>query len=248
MRYFIEVAYHGQAYHGWQIQPNAQTVQARIQEAICQLLGQQLEIVGSGRTDRGVHARQQFFHIDLPETTDLPSFVHSLNGILPSDIAIFNYFKVSGQAHARFDAELRSYEYHICKRKNPFENDQCYHYSPLLQVNLMNDACRKMLKHQNFQCFSKVKTSVSNFKCNLSEAVWRENNEKLIFYVSANRFLRGMVRAMVGTMIELGLERMTMEEFAQVLDGNNRSLAGPSVPAHGLFLTKVRYPHSVFKS
>lgn len=247
MRYFIEVSYHGQAYHGWQIQPNAHTVQAEIQSALLKLTGQSLEILASGRTDTGVHARQQFFHLDIPLLTDPQGFLYKLNGVLPDDIALLNIAEVIEGAHARFDALSRSYEYHITQRKNPFGRDLSYYFTPELDLHEMNRACQDIIGKRNFQSLSKVKTSVNNFECEITAAAWRRNNEKLIFYVSANRFLRGMVRALVGTLLQVGMGKMTLLEFRTVLESRDRRSAGPAVPAQGLILSGVKYPDTVFK-
>lgn len=247
MRYFIEVSYHGQAYHGWQVQPNAHTVQAEIQSALHQLTGEEVEVVGSGRTDTGVHAKQQFCHLDFDTIEDAPTFVHRLNGILPPDIAIKGIWRVADEAHARFDALQRSYQYVICSVKDPFHKDQSYFLSRQPNYQLMNEACGVLLKEHNFQCFSRVKTAVNNFECQLSEAKWVPNNDLLVFYVSANRFLRGMVRAMVGTLLQVGHGKIDLPYFHQVLSSRDRKLAGPSVPPQGLFLTGVQYPKSFLK-
>ena len=248
LRYFIEVSYHGLAYHGWQIQPNAHTVQAELQSALQQLTGQSIDVVGSGRTDTGVHAKQQFCHLDLQAVKDPAGFLHKLNGILPSDIAVKGIWRVADDAHARFDATKRSYEYVICSQKDPFLKDQSYYLSRLPDYQLMNEACDIMLQVNNFQCFSRVKTGVNNFECELSTAKWVPDNDLLVFYVSANRFLRGMVRAMVGTLLQVGLGKIDMQYFRQVLTSKDRKLAGPSVPPQGLFLTGVQYPKSFLKN
>ena len=247
MRYFAEVSYHGQNYSGWQIQPNAPTVQALIQNALRQIRGEVVEIVGSGRTDAGVHAAQQFFHMDLEALSNLQDFAYKLNSILPQDIALKQVLPVVDDAHARFDALQRSYQYHIIKHKDPFQHDLSYYYSPTLNLDLMNEGCQYIREHDDFQSFCKVKTQVNNFKCKIGEAVWKQHNEKLVFYVSANRFLRGMVRAMVGTLIDVGLGKIPPDQMKQILQGKDRRLAGPAVPPHGLTLTQVEYPKTIFK-
>ena len=247
MRYFAEVSYHGQNYSGWQIQPNANTVQAEIQNALSTLLTQPLEIVGSGRTDAGVHARQQYFHVDLPDIDSPMDFCYKLNAILPEDIAIIQILPVQSESHARFDAVSRSYEYHINTQKNPFIREVSYFYSQPLDLALMNEACTYILKYDDFQSFSKVKTQVNNFNCQIMEASWNVHNERLVFYVSANRFLRGMVRAIVGTLIEIGSGKFEPDRIHQIVQGKDRRLAGAAAPAHGLTLTRVEYPSSIFK-
>ncbi len=248
MRYFVEVAYHGKSYHGWQIQENAHTVQAEIQTAIHQTAASTVEIVGSGRTDAGVHAIQQVFHVDLPQIADLSKFVYQLNSILPPDIAIRKAWGVPGQAHARFDAISRSYQYHLGSIKDPFKRDLQWFFAGKVDVPKMQQACNLLLEHRDFQCFSKVKTAVNNFTCELTTANWKQNNETLVFYVSANRFLRGMVRAMVGTLLQVGQSKIDLQEFKEILASKDRRSAGPSVPAHGLFLAAVDYPSWITKT
>ncbi|MGI9541829.1 MAG: tRNA pseudouridine(38-40) synthase TruA [Cyclobacteriaceae bacterium] len=245
MRYFLEIAYNGGNYHGWQVQQNATTVQEVIQQAAERLWPGSSEIVGSGRTDTGVHASQQFAHLDLPEGLLLPEHLHKLNGLLPEDIAIHGIHKVSSEAHARFDALSRSYEYRINRLKNPFSNGLSYYYNRELNIDLMNQAAALLLDHEQFQCFSKVKTEVNHFICHVEMVRWEEQNENLIFFVTANRFLRGMVRAMVGTLLEVGLKRCTLKQFKEILDSNDRRKAGRSVPPQGLFLTQVIYPDEI---
>ncbi len=224
-------------------------MQAQIESSLKQLTGKPVEIVGSGRTDSGVHAKQQFFHVDLGEVARISTFMHQLNGILPTDIAIINMNPVSEQAHARFDATCRSYQYHISHVKNPFLQDRSYYLTRRPDMQLMGQGCKMLLEQKDFQCFSKVRTAVKNFECQVNEAKWEYiDNDLLIFYVSANRFLRGMVRAMVGTLLELGLQKIDLVQFRKILDSKDRSAAGPSVPAHGLFLTKVEYPNIIMKS
>lgn len=245
MRYFIELAFHGQHYHGWQIQENAVTVQAIIEQKLAVLLKQPIEITGCGRTDTGVHASQYFAHFDFENEIDLKQICYQLNAILPADIVIKRLIPVASSLHARFDAVSRTYQYIIRTKPSPFERDMSWTYTPSLAIDAMNEAAALLLEHQNFECFSKVKTQVKTFECDVTFAKWElKDNDKLVFEISANRFLRNMVRAIVGTLIEVGLGKMNKEGFQSILDSKNRSMAGQSVPAQALFLTQITYPQS----
>lgn len=241
MRYFIELAYKGTNYHGWQYQPDAESVQETLNKALSLLLKTDIDIVGAGRTDTGVHAKQMFAHFDIEAEIDTPQLVHKLNSFLPKDIAIFNILKVSDEAHARFDATKRTYEYHIHKIKDVFENDGSYQFQLPLNIDKMNQACEILFKHNDFECFSKVNTDVHTFNCVIFEANWQQNGNKLVFTISADRFLRNMVRAIVGTMINIGTGKISLADFEKIIDSKDRSQAGFSVPAHGLYLTKIEY-------
>lgn len=241
MRYFIELAYKGTNYHGWQFQPDAASVQETLEKALSVLLRTPIEIVGAGRTDAGVHAKQMFAHFDCEAVFEIPVLVHKLNSYLPKDIAIFNIHKVHDDAHARFDATKRTYEYHIHTFKNAFESDDSWYYGLPLKVEKMNEACKILFEHTDFECFSKVNTDVNTFNCKIFEAHWQQNDDKLMFTISADRFLRNMVRAIVGTMINIGLEKISLTDFTQIIESKDRNKAGFSVPAHGLYLTKVEY-------
>ena len=247
MRYFLELAYNGTNYHGWQIQKNAHSVQAEIQNALSTLLRQPIEILGSGRTDTGVHAIQQFAHFDVEQALEEDAFVKKLNGILPPDISIYRLIRVTPDAHTRFDATQRHYIYRINREKTPFLRDFSYYHFHKLDVAQMNKAGKILLNHKDFQCFSKVHTDVNHYLCDISQAVWKEetyyNTKLLVFYVGANRFLRGMVRAIVGTLLNVGNGKISLEEFEQIILSKDRKQAGWSVPAQGLFLAKVEYPY-----
>lgn len=245
MRYFLEIAYNGKHYHGWQVQQNAHAIQSQFNAALQQLFGKAIETIASGRTDTGVHASQQFVQLDLdiPFTGD---HLFSLNRILPYDIAVISVKEVVPDAHARFDALSRKYEYRICRNKNPFMRDVTYYFSKSLSLEKMNAACAMLQKFEDFECFSKVHTAVDHFRCTIFEAYWKEEDGFLIFTIEANRFLRGMVRAIVGTLIEIGLERQAPEQIEKVILSKDRKAAGRSVPPHGLFLTEVRYPESIW--
>ena len=243
MRYFLELAYNGTNYHGWQYQPNASSVQETLNKALSTILKTTIDIVGAGRTDTGVHAKQMFAHFDCDTKIDVPQLVHKLNSFLPKDIAVFNIHKVLDDAHARFDAKKRTYEYHIHHQKDVFENENSWQYQNELNIEKMNHACKVLFEYTNFECFSKVNTDVNTFNCEIYEAHWQQNDNQLIFTISADRFLRNMVRAIVGTMINIGLEKVTLPEFKKVIESKDRSQAGFSVPAHGLYLTKIEYEY-----
>ncbi|MDN4165972.1 tRNA pseudouridine(38-40) synthase TruA [Cytophagales bacterium LB-30] len=247
-RLFVDMAYKGSAYHGWQRQLNALSVQEVVEEALAKILPQATEIVGSGRTDTGVHASQQIFHVDVPEGLNPDKLQYQLNALLPFDLAIKSCRWVTPEAHARFDAVQRGYHYHIIRQKDPFRHGMAYHYITPLDVEKMNEAAELMCTKTDFECFSKVKTEVNTFLCTLFKAQWTEDNGNLVFYVSANRFLRGMVRAMVGTLLEVGRGKLSLADFEAILDGKNRQEAGRAVPAEGLFLSEVRYPESIYLS
>ncbi len=242
MRYLIECSYKGTEFHGWQIQINAMSVQEQIEKALSVLLKQKIEIAGSSRTDTGVHAFQQFAHFDSnAEILNVDKFKQSLNGILPRSIAIKRVSLVTDDFHSRFDATFRRYQYRIIQEKSPFWNDMSCFIKTNLDLDLMNKAGEILLQHTDFQCFSKVKTDVSHFDCKIEFAYWERQEQFLLFHIKADRFLRGMVRAIVGTMIEVGTERMTLAEFEQIILSKNRRNAGQSVPPEGLTLVEVGY-------
>lgn len=245
-RYFLEIAYKGSGYHGWQVQKNAFTVQEALQDCLVKLLGQEVTAVASGRTDAGVHARQQFAHIDLYETVDERDLTHRLNSFLPEDIAVKAIRKVNGKAHARYSAFQRTYEYNIHQMKNPFLQGFSYFYPYRLDIQLMNEAAEFLLDTQVFQSFSRVKTYVKNFICDVSEASWREEEDMIIFRITANRFLRGMVRAVAGTLIEVGTGDITLLDFKRIIESKDRKMAGRAVPGCGLYLHAVKYPDEIF--
>lgn len=248
MRYFVEIAYKGTAYHGWQIQKNAISVQGLINVALGKIIGKVVETVGSGRTDTGVHAEQQFFHMDLDTHLSPETIKFKVNNMLPGDIGIKKVIPVKHNQHARFDAIERKYQYRIARVKDPFIENLCYYYNGSLNVEEMNRAADLLLNHSNFQCFSKVKTDVDHFECKITQAEWKEINNLLIFFVSANRFLRGMVRAIVGSLLDIGSGRNSVVDFQKILESRERKMAGMSVPASGLFLTQVHYPQYFFQN
>lgn len=241
MRYFIELSYKGTNYHGWQIQPDASSVQEEITKALATILQEKILLVGAGRTDAGVHASQMFAHVDtVKKLTD--DYVHKLNAILPNDIVIKSIKEVSDETHARFDAVSRTYEYRILLGRDPFLLETSWQlHQKNLQIEKMNEAANLLFKYEDFESFSKVKTDVNTFNCTIMKAVWTLEDKHLIFHIKANRFLRNMVRAIVGTLIEVGLGKKTVEDFRKIIESKKRSEAGLSVPAKGLFLTEVCY-------
>lgn len=248
MRYFIKLAYNGTNYHGWQSQPNASSVQETLSSAVSVVLNSDITLMGAGRTDTGVHAKEMFAHFDFETPIDILSLVHKLNSYLPKDIVIFDVIPVHDDAHARFDATKRTYEYHINTFKDAFLQDKSWYYNQKLDMDLMNEASKLLFNHSDFQCFSKVNTDVNTFDCTIFEAHWtrgtgEQGADKLVFTITANRFLRNMVRAIVGTLIYVGLRKISLEDFNNIIASKNRSEAGFSVPAHGLYLTKIEYPY-----
>jgi tRNA pseudouridine38-40 synthase len=243
LRYFIELAYNGTNYHGWQYQPNAVSVQETLNVALTTILKTTIDSVGAGRTDTGVHAKQMFAHFDIDNEIEVPYLIHKLNSFLPKDIAIINLHKVHDTAHARFDAIKRTYEYHIHSQKNVFENEISWYYPTILDVDVMNSATKLLFSHTDFECFSKVNTDVNTFNCKIMEAHWQKCGNQLIFTITADRFLRNMVRAIVGTMINIGLEKIKLHDFQNILESKDRNQAGFSVPAHGLYLTNIDYDY-----
>ena len=248
MRYFLEIAYNGKNYSGWQIQPNAPSIQETLTNALSTILREELNIVGAGRTDAGVHASQLFVHFDVDEELD-EELVQKLNSFLPDDIVVKNLFLVSDEAHARFDAVSRSYEYRILLGRDPFTLDTTWQlYYQQLDVEMMNNAAAELLNYTNFKSFSKSKTDVKTYNCKVTQAKWILDNNLLTFHISADRFLRNMVRAIVGTLIEVGLGKKTVEDFREIIESEDRSKAGFSVPPQGLFLVKVAYPEKILKN
>lgn len=241
MRYFIELSYNGKNYHGWQIQPDAISVQEKINKAFSTIYQSDIQVVGAGRTDTGVHASQMFAHVDLNDEIDI-NLAFKLNSILPNDIFIKDIFKVDNEKHARFDAAFRSYEYKVWLGRNPFLLDFSWQiHSQKPDVELMNQAAKLLLEYEDFESFSKVKTDVYTFNCNVTKAHWIQKNEQLTFHITANRFLRNMVRAIVGTLLDVGLGKISVNDFKKIIESKNRSNAGLSVPAKGLFLTQIKY-------
>ena len=256
MRFFIKFQYNGTNYHGWQSQPNASSIQQTLTQALSTVLNTPITLMGAGRTDTGVHAKIMYAHFDLSNdssvgaalaaalnTTTLQTTTHKLNSLLPKDISVTQIIKVDNEAHARFDAKKRTYQYHINTQKDPFLEHQSWYYKQPLDLNLMNQAADILLNHTNFQSFSKVNTDVNTFNCKITQAHWQQENGNLIFTISADRFLRNMVRAIVGTLIKVGLKKITPQDFTAIIQSQDRTQAGFSVPAHGLYLTDIQYDY-----
>jgi len=244
MRYVVKCAYKGTDFHGWQIQPNAFSVQEALENALSTFFRTKIEITGSSRTDTGVHAAEQFAHFDIDfEISDIKRTCHALNAILPLGIAVLGIFHVNDDFHTRFNATHRRYLYRINQVKNPFFIDSSYYFKLPLDLGKMNMASEILLKHTDFQCFSRVKTDVATFNCKIDLACWEMKDGFLLFHIRADRFLRGMVRAIVGTMIEVGTGKISLEDFEEILLSKNRSNAGMAVPPQGLTLVEVGYTH-----
>ena len=246
-RYFLELAYRGTSFVGWQNQPNGRSVQEVIEHALTTVLRQPVAITGSGRTDAGVHAEQQFAHFDLPSPlTNSASLLQSLNALLGPDVAAFRVFPVRDTDHARFTATSRYYQYRIIRQKDPFRAGLAYVFYPALDLNAMNEAAGYLLQHIDFESFSKVKTDVKTFTCRIEFARWqRDRGGDLTFHIRADRFLRGMVRALVGTLLDVGQGKLSVTGFEQVIVNRNRKHAGRAAPADGLFLVEVAYPETI---
>ena len=249
LRYFIELSYNGKDYHGWQYQPNAISVQEVIEDALTILIGNKTTVVGCGRTDAGVHAIQYFLHFDVAQRIEELKLVYKLNAFLPYNIAVHQLFLVLENDHARFDASSRSYEYRIYLGKNPFLLDTTWQVqSQVYDIHKMNIASKTLFDFRNFKAFSKAKTDVKTYDCVISRAEWVKEGNHLTFYITANRFLRNMVRAIVGTLLDVGIGKTTLDDFIKIIENKDRTIAGASVKAKGLFLTEVIYPKSILKN
>ncbi len=247
MRYFIEISYLGTHFHGWQLQNNAKTVQGELEHALSMVLEKRVQIHGSSRTDTGVHAKQQFAHFDLEhEIQDTQGLVHRLNRFLTPDIAVVEIYNVEEDAHSRFDATGRLYIYRILEKKDPFLKDYAAIYTREKDLEAMRKATLLLFNYTDFQCFSKVKTDVYTFDCTILFAEWVYNNGVLEFQISANRFLRGMVRTIVGTILDVGFGKLSVEGFESVILGKDRRKAGMAAKAEGLTLERVYYPEGYF--
>jgi tRNA pseudouridine38-40 synthase len=248
-RFFIHLAYKGTNYHGWQIQPNAVSVQQTLNEALSVILREDINVIGAGRTDAGVHASSFYGHFDIFNQTkpDLNHLVFKLNCYLPRDIAIYNIFPVDSKNHSRFDATARTYKYFISTCKDPFNTETSYYLFKKVSVEKMNEACSILSNYKDFTSFSKRSTETKTNLCDIFRAEWLKKGEQLTFIIEANRFLRNMVRSIVGTMIEIGEGKLSTDDFRQIIEGKDRTLAGYSIPANGLFLTDIQYPQSIFK-
>jgi len=245
-RYFLQCSFWGQNYAGWQKQPDQKSVQSSIDKALSTALQENIEVMGAGRTDTGVHAKYFIAHFDTnTNLKDSFNFIYKLNNILPKDIAAQDIFEVELHNHARFDATQRSYQYHITTRKNPFEMHSAYHIKNDLDVKLMHKCAQQLASFSNFKSFSKVKTAVKTFNCEVLNARVKPKDDLVIFEITANRFLRNMVRAITGTLIDVGLGKSTFEDFISIIESKDRRNAGKSVPAKGLYLTEIVYPYTL---
>lgn len=241
-RYFMRLAYNGTPFHGWQRQPNAVSVQEELEHALSMVLRQPVAVTGAGRTDTGVNARCMWAHFDTAEEiADVKRLVCSLNSIVGRDIAVYSVVRVADDAHARFDATSRTYKYFIGKRKSPFD----YHFSwtppYALDVEAMNEAASRLFDYSDFTSFSKLHTDVKTNNCRITHARWQQEGSQWVFTITADRFLRNMVRAIVGTLVEVGRGKLTVEGFRKVIEEKNRCSAGESVPGHALFLVDIKY-------
>jgi tRNA pseudouridine38-40 synthase len=243
-RYFIEVAYKGTAYAGFQIQQNANTIQAEVEKALHLYYRHSFELTGSSRTDAGVHAQQNYFHFDTDIVIDnktAEKALYHLNAILPQDIVVKNLQQVTDDAHCRFDAISRSYQYSVYRSKNPFIVESAYYYPYTLDIHLLNKAATMLLSYSNFQSFSKKNTQVFTFECILTQSQWTLQNDILLYEVTGNRFLRGMVRGLVGTMLHVGRGKFTIEKFKSIIESKDTSDTDFSTPAKGLVLKEVKF-------
>lgn len=245
LRYFIEIMYDGGSYHGWQLQPRQKSVQEVLEQALLYKAGLQEHVTGCGRTDAGVSARQFYAHFDLPGAIDEKTerLVAELNRFLPPDITARRIFAVPADAHARFDATSRTYKYYICFRKNPFVRQHAWTFTAPLDVEKMNEAAANLLQYSDFTSFAKLHTDTKTNICHLQQAYLEIDGDQLVFTITADRFLRNMVRAIVGTLVEIGRGKIAPEAIHDIISSRNRSEAGMSVPAQGLFLEKVEYDH-----
>ncbi|MDP2423062.1 MAG: tRNA pseudouridine(38-40) synthase TruA [Bacteroidales bacterium] len=247
-RYFIRLAFDGTNYHGWQLQLNGLSIQQVLNEKLTAILQQPIMAIGAGRTDAGVHAKEFYTHFDSNEMLKVErcnQLVFQLNGFLPKDIAVFEIFEVKPNMHARYSAISRTYEYLICRRKDPFLFNRAWFYSQALDLDLMNQGADIIKEYDDFGCFSKSNTQVKTYKCYIMHAGWEQNDGVLKFTITADRFLRNMVRAIVGTLTELGRGRITLDELRRIIESGDRRQAGFSVPAEGLYLMKVIYPSDI---
>ena len=246
-RYFLEVAYKGTQYSGFQKQENAVTIQSEVEKALLVLHKKSIELTTSSRTDSGVHALQNFFHFDADILVDERRTLYQLNSILPNDIVIKNIVEVNRDAHCRFDALSRSYEYHIYQKKNPFLLDRAFYFPYQLNIDALNKAAKLLLNYADFTSFSKRNTQVKTFLCEIKHAHWKQTNDEFIFYITANRFLRGMVRGLTGTMLKVGRGTISLDDFKHIIEAKDCRKADFSVPPQGLFLHNISYPETVWK-
>ena len=247
MRYFIYLSYDGTNYHGWQIQPNGDSVQETLMKALATFLRQEVEVIGAGRTDAGVHARLMVAHFDFERELDGAQVTDKLNRLLPPDIAVYKVCRVKQDAHARFDATYRTYKYYVTTRKDPFSRNYAWRLFNSLDFEKMNEAAQTLFDYTDFTSFSKLHTDVKTNNCKIMHAEWTQVGEtEWVFTIQEDRFLRNMVRAVVGTLVEVGRGKMTIGDFKKVIENKDRCKAGSSVPGHALFLVDVGYPEELF--
>lgn len=246
LRYFIELSYNGKNFHGWQYQPNAVSVQETIENSLVILLKKKIKILGAGRTDTGVHAKQMFAHFDFKESFDIQNLSFKLNSFLGKDIRIINILKVKSDSHARFDAKSREYQYVITQKKDVYNFDTKYFFSKKLDFDEIDKAIKIIKKTKNFKSFCRTKTDVTNYNCKIFDFEYTMYNSDIVFTIRANRFLRNMVRSIIGTILEVGLLKTSIKDFSDIIKKTNRIYAGPSAPSHALFLTKIEYPETIF--
>ena len=246
MKFFFEIAYNGKNYAGWQNQANAVSIQSVIENALSQIFRTEIKIIGSGRTDTGVHCEQQFFQCELEKPFEREAMIQRMNSFLPRDIVVKAIRKVRPDANARFDAFERTYNYRITRKKNPFLEGLAWHFFKPLDVEIMNKAGSLLIGEHDFECFSKVHTDVNHFLCDIKKAEWKLDGDHLEFTITANRFLRGMVRSIVGTLLDVGSGKTSMKDFQAIIQSRDRKRAGANVPPQGLYLVRVKYPSRIF--
>ena len=247
-RYFIQLSYDGTAYHGWQIQPNGISVQETVERALSVVAREAVAVTGAGRTDAGVHASFYIAHFDVEnQNLDNDKIIHNLNCLLPADIAVHRLFKVPSEAHARFSALSRTYKYYIVKTKDPFLRQYAAKEARIPDLDRMNEAARKLFGYDDFTSFSRLGTDVKTNNCKVDLAEWVDEGHRLVFTIRADRFLRNMVRAIVGTLLEVGFGKLSIEGFCKVIEARDRGAAGASVPAKGLFLVDIGYEEEFVK-
>ncbi|HKJ43260.1 MAG TPA: tRNA pseudouridine(38-40) synthase TruA [Sunxiuqinia sp.] len=247
-RYFVELAYNGTRFHGWQIQPNANTVQETLEKALRTICREQIAVTGAGRTDAGVHASYFVAHFDSEdEKLDHPDFTYKLNSFLNADLVIYRISKVEPEVHARFNTTSRTYHYYINQQKDPFAQESSWYFNRKLDVYQMNVACAVLFNYTDFTSFSRLHTDVKTNNCKVYYARWIQKGHQLVFTIKADRFLRNMVRAIVGTMVKVGQGKLSIDKFRQIIEAKDRSAAGASAPPEGLFLSNIVYPDDVFR-
>ena len=249
-RYFLRLAYNGKNYHGWQYQLNTPlTIQQILQEKLSLLLHEKITLIGCGRTDTGVHAKEYYAHFDCGKEdllSDKHNWLFKMNHCVPKDISLINIFPVQNNANARFSATARTYKYYIHQVPNPFVNDFSAYIYGAIDVDLMNEAAAIIRNTKDFTSFTKVNNNHANYICDIMECYWIKENNNIIFTIKANRFLRNMVRAIVGTMLEVGTKKITLNDFERIVNSKNRNEAGVSITGKGLYLENIEYPSTIF--